>query len=243
MAENESYSLDNVKLMVAGIALAAVCLTVIGLIPVGILLLGLIISIKGGDVKNITATTRLIQGLILAGALGLAGYAVERNSHANRAWAEMQYDPSQDPEYADVAPMDFYQVYMGGGEQIQKWNDYRTAVSGHDSAQSDFNRYADERNYIFAGAVGVAISAWFLGFLWLKPLQRRFERMRKAAEDFANREKKEKKAPQPPIIKREAFASFSTAEELKKWRELYTDGAISRDVYHDARDKILNGRT
>jgi len=83
MSEEQSYSGDNVKLMIAGVVLVIVCLTAVGLIPVGILLLGLTISIKGGDVKNITATTRLIQGCMLAGALVLVvGTSTELRSQS-----------------------------------------------------------------------------------------------------------------------------------------------------------------
>jgi len=121
-----------------------------------------------------------------------------------------------------------------------KWNEYDNARASYDYARTEFTAFADRRNMLFLAAVGVAISAWFLGFLWLKPLERRFERMRQAAEDFANRERKSKKAPPPSIIKREALASYSTADELQKWRTLYQDGAISRDQYHEARDKILS---
>lgn len=240
MEDEQSYSLDNVKLMIAGLILVVVCLTIVGLIPVGILLLGLIISIKGGDVKNITATTRLIQGCMLAGALVLVGLALQQNYEANRSWVSTQSDPRSDPAYADVASLNGYQAMIDAPEVTAKWNEYNNARTSYDYARTEFMSFADRRNMLFLAAIAVAISAWFLGFLWLKPLERRFERMRQAAEDFANREWKAKKTPPPSIIKREALASYSTADELQKWRTLYQDGAISRDQYHEARDKILS---
>lgn len=48
------------------------------------------------------------------------------------------------------------------------------------------------------------------------------------------------KTSSPPIVKREAMTSYSTADELIKWRALHTDGVISAQEYEEARKKILN---
>lgn len=235
MSEVESYSFDNVKLMVAGICLICVCLTGPGIIPVGILLLGLIISIKGGDVKNIMATTRFVQGLILLAAVVLVGMGFEQHYSASQVHGKNPYD---DPQYSDVIGISVPEM-ISNPEIQDRWVQYKEAQTYYDNSRSHLKEYLDRRNFLWLSAVGMAISALLLGYLWLGPLERRFERMRQAAEDFANRERKEKKTPPPSIYNREAMTSYSTAEELRKWRDLYTDGAITRREFEEARAKIL----
>lgn len=235
MTEVASYSFDNVKLIVISIILAAVCITGVGLIPVGILLLGLIISIKGGDVKNIHATTRLIQVGVFAVSAGLLVFAFYQNMQANHIYDNMGVNPLEDPQYEEVRNLGAMALY----ENSPLYEEYFNRERKYSYDQGELERLADLRDGLFVGSFAVFLCAFVLNFLWLKPLERRFAKMKKAAEDFANREKK---SPPPSIINRESLTSYSTADELKKWLALRHDGAISESEYQEARAKILNQR-
>lgn len=86
MTDSGSNSFDNVKLIVAALIFLAVCATLVGIVPVAILLAGLLIAMKGGDIKNITTTTRFVQtcllligvALIVFGFIGYESYSNDR---------------------------------------------------------------------------------------------------------------------------------------------------------------------
>lgn len=96
--------------------------------------------------------------------------------------------------------------------------------------ESEWN-YRPEPIYVALASVAGAL---FCDYLWTSPLTRKVEARQAAKEDEARQVKA------PAIIQRESRASFSTADELKKWLALKHEGAITEEAYQVARAKILN---
>ncbi len=78
----------------------------------------------------------------------------------------------------------------------------------------------------FIGAVAVQ-------FLWIGPVTRKIESLESVDISLADEA--------PTIMQRESLASYSTADELRKWRSLLDDGTITEKQFDDARQKLLNG--
>lgn len=95
-------------------------------------------------------------------------------------------------------------------------------------------RHEVAQENIFGLTLGflAALTIRFLvSWLWSKPLIRYLE----------EREVEEEGEDGPAIMKRDSLASYSVADELKKWRDLKNDGTITEEEFHAARNRILGG--
>ena len=70
---------------------------------------------------------------------------------------------------------------------------------------------------------------FFFGYLWMDPVSRKIsERPTPSAEKRTN------------ILQREGLASYSVADELRKWKELRDEGAVTEDEYQAARTRLIS---
>lgn len=87
--------------------------------------------------------------------------------------------------------------------------------------------------------IGVLFSsALVIEFLWVQPLTRQFPAWRAAR---ALRHLKAS-AEKGSIIKRDALAPYSVADELLKWNKLRQEGLVTEAQFEEARAKLLDGR-
>jgi hypothetical protein len=101
--------------------------------------------------------------------------------------------------------------------------------------------YEPIRFLLYVAILAVALFAcWLLNVLWLKPMSRQLEPIsRFVASVFSART--DRRAIR--VKSREAFASYSVADELKKWNDRRESGVIDDKEFVEARAKILRGET
>jgi hypothetical protein len=111
------------------------------------------------------------------------------------------------------------------------------AQNSYGNASIIYYEKIEKRNKLPTFSGIFLLSILILNYLWLSPLTRRIVDMEKSSGVSTHRDRK---ASSPAIIRREALASYSTADELRKWLDLRQQGAITEAEYQDARAKILN---
>lgn len=100
--------------------------------------------------------------------------------------------------------------------------------------------YPEYRLLIYLALTGaVILGVVLLNYLWLGPLGRHLDRVTKSALSIFARER----VPVPRIISRQALASFSHADELKKWSELRDENVICEEGFVRIKGKLLGSES
>jgi hypothetical protein len=232
--DDPSSGWNNVALLLAAFLMFGLCFTIVGIVPVAILVMGFAIAYRTGNVATVRITTRLIQLCLVIGAVVSAYFAIEaQNNMSERS------EPA--PEYHEMVRSDDYR--LNTYQLINKYGDDGIRIMGaqssienaenmRQSSVRDFERWRND----YAGGVAVLIvGVLSLTFLWMRPA------IRFISNRHGGKEKAAKVAPQP-IMGRESMASYSVADELRKWSDLRKDGAIGEDEYNEVRQRLLNSR-
>lgn len=241
-------SADNLKLLVVGIILLGSCVILVGVLPTVILIAGWVLTLRGGSVQNIKTTTRFVQGVAIIGILFCCGVAVYHSVKAAGLYEEANYDPETDPRYDDVMKMSIMQkvncrnpLLINDTQPIQDqpvcelYAEFSQKAETYWDAKYKYGTIKD----IVTGNIVVAIVAVIvilvLEFLWMRPLMRKM--ISRASIQSAETKND---TPRASIIKRDSLASYSVADELRKWRGLREDGTVTEEEYQAARSRIIN---
>jgi hypothetical protein len=236
MSENSTSSVDNIKLVVAGLGLFAICFTGVGIVPVGILVIGFAIALKGGDIKNVIVTTRFIQ--ICGAAIGGGFLFAAAYQHIQTVDA-VGTNPSEISTFKDVSdpqPMAYNITDDEATRQLR--TSYLEAKNYYESSIYKRNRNITDRNIMAFIALIFIVLAYLLDLIWLKPITRSLDKFRTMFPTY----KPKQRAKAPNIMAREALSGYSAADELIKWGKMRDDGLISDAEFQNARAKILGTR-
>jgi hypothetical protein len=246
MNDDQSKAADNLKILIAFLAIGASWLVLlafgasglvlIGIVPFLVLLIGLAIAWKTRDPSNIKVTSFFIEilfGLAAAGTLVTAGYY---QWSASQIRDDMGLHPDSNSAYTDVISIRYEDVITSDYSVRKNWQDYQRDVKWYNDRQNAVEKkIGDSYNMIFVSLIPM-IFLFIVEFFWRRPLSRLIHQLlAKQLPDATQSEVKNVAR----IMARDSLAPYSIADELLKWGRLRDEGLITEHEYQQVRQKLL----